>query len=367
MLNIKKTIWIYWRKLDSSYAHANKKVLVEAPRVIGSSLSGVNRMIANHEEQKEMMKSIVGVSPTSTTWDTVIKHYWDSLREEIPNSGKKLDLSFTYDITDPNKADYISAINKNIESEKAKLRSHKDLKDYIDNRLKNVDIEFKRKMDSLDSIESEKQRDTVQNDAYKIKYDSIFMIEADRFKVGTATNPFHYMLYKYCLVYSQVANSYELANKSKNIRFYLHSEEDVKKFKAAQSETNRNRMSIYRKVISDIATVENVLYAMGKGNIIPDDDNDKLIMLEEESKDNTNRFISIADNPSLKTMAIIKKYITLGVLKEIEGTSIIVDGNDSSVTIGNDIDEAIVYFNNKNNTNIITKYSDRYKGVPKND
>ena len=135
--------------MKSSYAHANRKVLVEAPRVIGSSVSAVNRMIANHEEQKDMMKSIVGVSPTSSTWDTVIKHYWDSLREEIPNAGKKLDLSFSYDITDPNKASYITAINANIESEKAKLRSDKDLKDYIDNRLKNVEIEFKKRMDSL--------------------------------------------------------------------------------------------------------------------------------------------------------------------------------------------------------------------------
>ena len=58
-----------------------------------------------------------------------------------------------------------------------------------------------------------------KRDAYKIKYDSIFNIEADRFKIGTASNPFHYMLYKYCLVYSQVANSYELVNNSKNIRF----------------------------------------------------------------------------------------------------------------------------------------------------
>ena len=68
-------------------------------------------------------------------------------------------------------------------------------------------------------------------------------------------------------------------------------------------------MSVYRKVISDIATVEDVLYAMGKGNTIPDDDNDKLIMLEEESKENTNRFIAIADNPNIKTMGINQKVI----------------------------------------------------------
>ena len=137
MLEIKKKVWIYWRNINSSYAHANKKVLVEGPRAIGSADRGVSMMIANHQEQKDLMKTIINDSPASPTWDKAVRNYWDSLRYEVPASGKELDLTFTYDIADTTKLEYIKAINNNITGEKAKLTTNKNLADYIDSRLKN--------------------------------------------------------------------------------------------------------------------------------------------------------------------------------------------------------------------------------------
>jgi hypothetical protein len=148
------------------------------------------------------------------------------------------------------------------------------------------------------------------------------------------------------------------------IRFYLHSDEDVKKYKAAERSKSRDRMSAYRKVISDIEKVEDVLYAMGKGLDVSKDDNDNLLILEEESKNNTENFIAMVDSSTLKTRSLIEKYIIKGILKRIEGTSIIVDGVSSEITIGDDMGNAIKHFDNKNNISIIKKYEDRYKGLP---
>ena len=364
MLNINSNIWIYWRLSTDAYAKTNEKVLVEPSRILGSSVTAVKKMVGNILEQKSLMHSIVGVSPTAPEWDKAINNYWNSIREEIPTGGKKLDLGFSYDITDPNKLDFIKAINSNISSESGKLKSDADLLKYIDGRLTTVELEFKRKIDSLATITDERHRDEFYNQAYKVKYSSIFAIEADRFKVGTPDNTFEYMLYKYCLVYGDVANAFELVGKSNRIRFYLHSEEDVKKYKAAERSKSRDRMSAYRKVLTDIEKVENVIYAMGKGLEMPDDDNDKLLLLEDESKSDTARFIAMVDSSTLKTRALIEKYIVKGILKRIEGTSIIVDGISSEVTIGDDMDGAIKYFTNKNTVSLAKKYEDRYKGLP---
>jgi hypothetical protein len=364
MIKVDKSIWVYWRNKESSYAHANKDVLIEPPRKIGSSITAVSKMVGNHLEQKDLMNSIVGISPNSTDWDKAINNYWNSIGEEIPSGGKKLDLSFTYDITDTSKLEYIKAINDNISSEKGKLTSDNDLKKYIDTRLTNVESEFKRKIEALATITDERHRDEIYNNAYKTKFDSIFRIEADRFKVGTPVNTFEYMFYKYCLVYSDVANTFDLVTKSNRIRFYLHSDEDVKKYKAAERSKSRDRMSAYRKVISDIEKVEDVLYAMGKGLDVSKDDNDNLLILEEESKNNTENFIAMVDSSTLKTRSLIEKYIIKGILKRIEGTSIIVDGVSSEITIGDDMGNAIKHFDNKNNISIIKKYEDRYKGLP---
>jgi len=262
MKTLNRKVWIYWKPNKSAYALANSEVLDEPPRRLGSSVTAVGKMIANSLEQKALMPSIIGISANSPDWDKALTNYWNSLSEEIPAGGKELDLSFNYDINDTNKSEFIDNINKNISNESGKLKTDNDLVDYIEKRLKNVEIEFKKKIETLKTIENEKQRDEIYNEAYKTRYDSIFRIEADRFKVGTPVNPFEYLLYKFCLVYSQVANTNELVGKSTNIRFYLHSEDDVKQYKEAERKSNRNRISVYSKAISDITKVENIIYAM---------------------------------------------------------------------------------------------------------
>jgi len=365
MLVDNKKVWIYWRKLESSYSYANRKVLVEPPRKIGGSISSTSKMLANVEEQKEIMPDIISVSPTSPNWSELLSSYWNSISIEIPESGKELEVGFIYDIQNSSKSKYIKQINDSINSEKSKLTTDNDLKSYIDNKLNKVLLDFNKSLKLLNSITNDKAREAAKTKAYKDKYDSIVRIESERYKVGTPISPDNYMLYRYCLIYRDVANEFNLATKSPYIRFYLHSEEDIKRFKEQAYKLERSRMSAYLDTIKSVSKVENVLYAMGFGEEIPKEDIDKYTYLDKKSKENSNKFISIATNKNLEILGLIEKYIQSNILHRLSGSQVIVDGVDSSKIIGNNVNEVVSWFSNKSNAAEVSEYAAKFKSLPK--
>ena len=365
MLINNKKIWIYWRNSDSSYSAANSKVLVEPPRKIGSSISSVSRMLANSEEQKVLMADIISISPTSPEWHKLLKAYWDSISEEIPESGRLLNIGFVYDITSIDTAEYVKSINANIKSEKDKLATDEDLKDFVESKILDIDKDFSKRIKLLDNIKNEREHNAALNEAYKIKYDSIIKVESEHYKFGRPIDNADYMLYRYCLVYRDVANEKDLATKSPNIRFYLHSEESIKRYKQQVVDFERNRMTSYLSVIQSVSKVENVLYAMGFGATIPSDDRDKYIMLDEKSKQNVSKFIAISNDKNLETLGLIEKYIKYGIIRRLDGSQVVVDASDPSVIIGNNVDEVVTWFKLDSNKGAISEYSSKYKNLPK--
>ncbi len=365
MLIDNRIIWIYWKTVNNSYAYANRTVLVEPPRKIGSSITSVNKITSNTEEQSVLMSDVLSVSPTSPDWNKVLKSYWNSISQEVPKSGKKLEIGFMYDIDSFAKKKYIDIINRNIYSEKGKLVNDKDLNDYIDNKITAAIHVFNKSVIIANKLSNEKAKDSALTDAYFKKYAIIIAAESERYKVGTPINAFEYMLYRYCLVYRDVANEFSLKDKSNNIRFYLHSDIDIKKYKELKLQNERDRMNLYLKMIKSVSSVENTLYAMGFGNEIPSEDIDKFTMLDEKSKSDTSKFINIANNSHLETLGLIEKYIKYGIINRFEGSQIIVDGNDPTIIIGNNLDEVLSWFNNKSNNATVSEYSIRFKNLPK--
>lgn len=365
MLTDNKKIWIYWKNIDSSYAYANRKVLVEPPRKIGSSISSVNKILSNTEEQKNLMADIISISPNSPNWNELLKYYWDSISEEIPESGRKLEVGFTYDIDAQDKANYIKSINSNITSDKAKIKSDNDLKSYIDNRLDKIINSFNLMIKDANKLTNDKARDTAISEAYKFKHTSIIKVESERYKVGTPINAVDYMLYRYCLVYRDVANEFTLVNKSPNIRFYLHSEADIKRYKELKRKSENSRMSAYLDIIKNVSKVENVLYAMGFADEIPEDDIDKYTFLDEKSKENSNKFIRVATNKNLEQLGLIEKYIKFNIINRLPGSQVIVDSTDPTKVIGNTINEVVSWFNNDKNAATVSEYALKFKNLPK--
>jgi hypothetical protein len=366
MITTNNKISILWRNVNSSYAHANRKHLIEEFRTIGSSNSAVNTIISNAGEQKAIMEQVLGLSSKSQDWDKTLKSYWHGFREEVPMDGKVLNLGFIYDIDDPSRKEFVNSINSHIENKDDKLTTDQDLVDYIENRLLKVHDTFNKSIKSLDKYGSNRDREAAQTAAYKAKWDSISMIEGERHKVGRPIEAFDFILYRYCLNYKDVANEFALINKSANIRLYLYSEVEGNKEKERIQKANTNRYEKYLELVKDIEKAENVLYALGKGSTIPKNDVDKLLMLDEESKLQTELFMTIANDPQVKLKGEIEKLIVFNILNRFPGSQIIVDGTDPSKTIGNTMEEAISYFSNVSNKALVSEYRQRYKAIPTN-
>jgi len=365
MLINNRKIWIYWRNIKSSYASANEEGLDEPSRSIGSSISGVQKMLSNSEEQVALMSNVISISPGDSDWAKALSNYWQSLSEDILPTGKELEIGFIYDISDLTKAPYINNLNENL-PEDDKLKTDASLKDYIAKRLAGVNTRFKEDMSKADKLTGQASFQA-KKAAYDIKYDLVWKIEAEHYKFGTPIKVSDYLLYKYCMVYSQVANELALAEKSPNIRFYLHSEAEIKLAKERKHKADKDRMNIYIDTIKSVSKVENVLYALDKGDKVRSikDDTDLFILLEEVSKERPAAFVAAAKDKNLVYKGTIEKYIATGILRRLDNTQIVVDAADPGIIIGNSLDESVSFFASKKNEAIVSEYNAKYKGLPK--
>ncbi len=365
MLTDNKTIHIKVRALTSAYAHANKKRLSEAilTNTIGSSVTSVNKMLANSNEQASIMGDIIAISPNSGEWNRELKNYWNSFAYDISETGKELEIGFIYDIYALDRERYITQINKGIRVAKDQLVTNEDLKAYIDSRIDAVEDNFKKAIKATSVISNEMQKAKMIDGAYKIKYDSIHAIESERYKVGKPINPFEYMLYRYCLVYGDVANERALVSKTNKIRFYLHSDSDIRQEKKDKQDTTRTRVKLLLQVTESIEDMENLLYAMNLGNNIPEDDVDLYEFVEKQSFARESEFIKVANNKNLKTIGTIEKYIFGGILTRSEGSQIIYNPTNMDNPIGHNMDEAVRYFKLQANASVVSELKVRYKNL----
>lgn len=366
MLTDNKQIHIKIRPVTSSYAHANKKRIAEVQinRTIGSSLTSVNKINSRPDEQKAIMSDVIGIAGNSAEWNKAIKDYWNSFTYEVPESGKSLEVGFLYDISSSDSiiSKFINSVNSNISDKSKHLTTDENLKEYIDSRLIKINSDFKRRMQEIGSIKDLVLRDKLETQAFTNKYNNIVSIEGDRYKVGRPINAFEYILYRYCLGYAHVANEEILVTKSPNIRFYLYSDDDIKKDKKARQTTNRTRMATLLKVTESVSSIENLLYAMNEADNMPSDDGDKYEKVETLSKTRTEDFLKVANDKNLISIGTIEKYIKYGILSRSAGSQVIYNPtSDSNDPIANNMEEGIRYFLNAANKAIISNLETRYK------
>lgn len=364
MLVDNRKVFIFWKDGGSAYANVNKEVVPKDPILIGSSVSSVNKILANPNEQAKLMPQIIGISPTSQDWNKMLNNYWNSIRVEIPAGGKELEVGFIYDINDSSIASNIKSINDGISNEKAKLTKDEDLKKYIDDRIDAINKDFESKMTAASKLSNERDRETKEAELYRIKWNSLALVEGERYKVGSPITIEDYILYRYVMGYRDVANEFALVSKSNNIRFYLHSEVDIKKYKQDKLNVERSKMELFVKVGSDLSLVTDVLYAMGYGSELPTDNVDKLLMLKEKMETDTNKFISVANNKQLQLIGTIERYVAKDILYRLPGSQIVTDGIEHTKVLGNSLEEVILYFMDKENKATISEYESRFKGLP---
>jgi hypothetical protein len=60
---------------------------------------------------------------------------------------------------------------------------------------------------------------------------------------------------------------------------------------------------------------------------------------------------------------MIEKYISSGILKRLDNTHIITDGQNPQIIIGNTLDEALTFFANQINKDVVAEYEARFKAL----
>jgi len=357
-----KKINIFWKLKNSAFAKKNKDVLFESERRIGSSVTAVAKMITCEEEMKNLMPEVLSLSSTSPFWDDRLKYYWDSISEPIFEGGKELEIGYNYNTSIARVSENIKLFNKNV-SEKEQLTTEESIAEYFEKRETELNKRYSDAIVEASKLDA-KTRNEQERIAYDAKYDALVELEKIKYKFGKPINVNDYLLYRYCLGYRDVANDIKYIDKSPSIRFYLYSDAQIKEDRDRHNKVKQQAMKLYLSVISDGEQVENILYVLGKGfELIGKEltETDKAEILEREYLNNTDKFIMVANDKTVKDKGRVEKLIAKGILKRLPNTDVIVDSADGTVVLGNTVDEAVSYLANEKNKQKLNEFIGRYK------
>jgi len=326
MYKFERTISLQWTLHRSMFAQANKNVMNVGSDVrrVGSALSAVNEMLSKGEEMKVLMPTLLGADPSSNKldWEVAIKNYWHSFEVDIPFGGRILDIGWDFDLNSPDKVAAINALDK-------KVKSDKDLADYAFSKNGN---------------------DNNIREEYLFRY-------------GTPSNVEDYLLWRYCLVYRRVLNpgvDPSILDRNPDIEFYLYDASTVKETAKTTLKLVNQASEIYLGLLTKSTEKDNMLFVFGE-NPIEMEDYDKDFKLKEYSNSQPERFIAFSKDKNLNVKAKIERYVSVGILRRLPNTSIIVDADDASLVLGNSINEVVSFFNNPVNATAISEYGTKYK------
>lgn len=271
----------------------------DAKLKIGSSFKGssVNRGLTFKEEVR-FLQEVLGINASSPNWEKSTKDYWCNISKPVPpKEGVKLEVGLKY-ITE---------------------------EDYLEDQNK--------KVNENGVIEDCK---------------------------GTPINLSDYILWRYCLVYNEVANSIEFVGNSPKINFYLFNKDKEIKDKKAIIDQKRSATKLLFSNLGDREWVEHVLrnliardsaskYTIRDLPEISEDERD--ILLEEYVQEKTAEFLVLGNDKNLQLKSFIEIAIVLGKLSRIPNTATItLDGQ----VIGNTLEETVTFLLNPKNNDIYT-------------
>lgn len=261
------------------------------------------------DEEVAFLPSIIGINPKSEKWTEAVQAYWANISLDVPfnyvngkdEGGVELEVGFVYQ--NQKDADVGRAEE---EAEWAKYQARRNAGQF-----------------------------------YEMKF-------TKRCELGTPISVTDFILYRFALVHSHVANTPEEVGNSMKIRFYLESDIQRREKEVQQHQFNVGLMQSYITLLSDRDKVDAVIAVTsssrervgrktGKRYDLRTDI-DKDLYLKDYMEAFPQNFMAFVDDKRLKVKAFIHKAIENGVLRELPNTGIIMYGDD--VLVGNNIEEA---------------------------
>lgn len=163
---------------------------------------------------------------------------------------------------------------------------------------------------------------------------------------GNPENAMDYITYKWCMKHRQVADSEAAMKTDGSKKFYIYDPDKDLLKKNATIKLKKEADKEFIKISSDMEKMRRLLRVLSKGTRP-----EKLTDMEVENMlygikdDKPQAFLKYSTDKHLDVRAELEEMIEIGVLRTIGNQIIYADE-----TIGENITDAIVYFNNKKNS-----------------
>lgn len=325
-----KTVTINLVKNFSLYRKANDKVLPKRADYIGSSVNSSRILSSNKAEIEAYFPNIIGLAPNNENFITRVKQYLNNIQVKVDELGKTFDVGFHWE----HKKDYYTF----------KAREDKINEDY--------EIVPRNDINKL-------------RDALKNKINLLNALESEKYKYGYPNNVEDYLIYRHCLLYNDVAKDIAFVNSDANIRFYFKDDQkEAEKLRKFRNEVTKAKTN-YVSCLSDdeLFNAVYIQYCNYLGLPISasmaENRLDKEIKLDKFSTDEPVKFNNFCLDKDVKTKALIEKLISRGELVRLAYNQNIT--TPSGEIIGANIKEAVAWFNNPDNTSIVTTYMTKLK------
>lgn len=254
------------------------------------------------QEEERWLPRIIGVQPTSDNWGKATEDYWAHISRVVP----------------PNNKDGSGGLELEI------------------------------------GMRYETEADFLADEQGKLDEDGALLNPK-----GNPINPTDYILWRYCLRYSKVANSYEEIHKSAKIEFYIFSKDKDIKDKKNAFELRKEANQLLYKNLSDRSWVEHMLRVLvqsdpeaqvGIKDIPRLDDNEKDVLLDQYASKMPASFLTYGKDRHLEMKSFIEVCVVVGLLNRIPNTqSISLDGQ----TLGNTTEEVVAFLLNPQNNGVL--------------
>ena len=327
MITISDKATLYWNIQPSYLVKANEGQLTDQFRFIGTSVTAVRNILSKDALLKAVMPTIIGLSPNDPNWAKMLDEYWNSVSIPISKGGKDFELGFHYHVADPRFRENIALLGKTVNKS---FDTDEALADYLHSR---------------------------KNGTYNVPLHL-------RFMYGEPINPLDYIVRVYTDKLKTVANHFNDIDKSSDILFYFTTEADKQEALVKQTDLMIKSTSEFIRVVGDLDEVERLLINLLNN---PFEINAystsslRIQRLKRFSEDEPIRFLKVTRDKSNTTKAFINKLILTGILKVVDGSSIITDANDPNKVIGGDLLKAVEFFEHKANAATVSDYTIRYK------
>lgn len=314
----------------SLFRKVNRVSLPKRVDYIGSCIESSRRLSANKVEAEKYFPQIIGIMPNHENFLTRVKQYLNNIRIAVDEQGVTFDTSFVYE----DKEGYYKV--------KAELEA------------------IEKKYASVNRNNSAELRKALQE-----KINAIDAVEREKAKYGYPLNVEDYLMYRHCLLYSDVAKDMAFINGEQNIRFYIKDNKKEEERKRKQHELANKAMSNYVVLLSDEALFDAVYvqYCVTAAKPILSsmlkDRMDREIELRQFATDYPDKFNKIYSNKDVRTIADIEMLIARGELIKSEYNQNITTPDGE--LIGANMTEALAWFKNPENISAVNAYKAKLK------